>query len=532
MTNKTTTEALLPAAKSSRSGFSRRGFLQGVLLAGAGLAAPNLLPRGAWAQGKPGGKLIAALSDGASTDSLDPTTWGGNYFSSEFGSIIGDTLTVVDQKNSVVPWLAESFEAQDGAKTWVFKLRQGVRFQSGGTMTAADVVASYNLHRGPDSKSGSKAGLDIVDDILAEDDSTVVFKLKTGAADFPYETASYRVAIFPSKDGVADWSNGGTGPFKITNFEPGIKLQATRNPDYWNAETVFFDEIELLLVADAAARTNALLTGEVQYIDRADLKTIDMLKSNSDIEIDNVTGFSHIVATMNVTMAPFDNLAVREALKYAFDRQEILDKVLFGYGTVGNDNPFAPTLKFATNPEPVHGFDPEKARSILDTAGIKDLTIDLSTSSAAFGGAVDAAQLMQATAAKAGITINIVNEPADSYWDAVWMKKPFMLSYWGGRPTIDQHATQAYAADAVWNDTFWKVPRFDELLVAARAETDETKRAAMYAEMQQLLHDDGGQIVLAFNNYVTAHSKTVAHGDLNSNLDHDGTYMWRRWWNV
>lgn len=519
-----------PAEMMLACGFTRRNFIQSVLLASAALAGPAVFTGKAWGQGKPGGKLSAALSNGATTDSLDPTTWGTNYFTSEIGSIIGDTLTVVDATNSIVPWLAESFEPQDGAKTWVFKLREGVKFHSGGTMTAADVIASYNLHRGPDSKSGSKAGLDIVDDIQADGDNTVIFKLKSGAADFPYETASYRVVIFPSKDGVADWSAGGTGPFKITNFEPGVKLQAAKNPDYWGADSVYFDEVELLVVADSAARTNALLTGEVQYIDRADLKTIDMLKSNAEIEIDNVTGFSHLVATMNVTMAPFDNPAVREALKYAFDRDEFLEKILFGYGTVGNDNPFAPTLKYAIQPEPKHGYDPEKAKEVLAKAGIENLTVDLSTSTAAFDGAVDAAQLMQASAAKAGITINIINEPADSYWDAVWLKKPFMLSYWGGRPTIDQHATQAYAADAAWNDTFWKDPRFNELLVAARAETDETKRAAMYAEMQQLLHDDGGQIVLAFNNYVSAHSKSVAHGDLNSNLDHDGTYMWRRWW--
>ena len=62
---------------------------------------------------------------------------------------------------------------------------------------------------------------------------------------------------------------------------------------------------------------------------------------------------------------------------------------------------------------------------------------------------------------------------------------------------------------------------------SARFETDEAKRGAMYAEMQQLLHDEGGQIVMLFNNYVSAHSKKIVHGDLNSNLDHDGTYKWR-----
>ncbi|MCX8509586.1 MAG: ABC transporter substrate-binding protein, partial [Rhodobacteraceae bacterium] len=294
-------------APKGAGGMSRRNFMQFALATGVTFAASQaFMATELRAQGKPGGTFKAALSNGASTDSMDPTTWGSNYFTSEFGALFGNTLTVVDDTNTIQPSLAESFAPSEGASVWTFKLRQGVKFHNGATMTAADVVASYKLHMGEDSKSGSKAGLAIIKDISAPDDATVVMTLNSGAADFPYETASYRVAIFPSKDGVADWSTGGTGPFKVTNFEPGVKLQAERNPDYWDAANVYFDGVELLVVADAAARTNALLTGEVHYIDRVDLKTIDMLTANPDVEIDNVTGFSHLVATMDTTQAPFD----------------------------------------------------------------------------------------------------------------------------------------------------------------------------------------------------------------------------------
>ena len=120
---------------------------------------------------------------------------------------------------------------------------------------------------------------------------------------------------------------------------------------------------------------------------------------------------------------------------------------------------------------------------------------------------------MQAQAKAAGIDINVIREPDDSYWDNVWMKKPWCMSYWGGRPTCDWMFSDRLAADAAWNDTFWKNARFNELLSAARAETDDAKRAAMYAEMQQILHDDGGMIVLMFNNYVCGYSTKIAHGE-------------------
>jgi peptide/nickel transport system substrate-binding protein len=88
----------------------------------------------------------------------------------------------------------------------------------------------------------------------------------------------------------------------------------------------------------------------------------------------------------------------------------------------------------------------------------------------------------------------------------------------------------AYAADAAWNETSWKNPRFNELLVAARAETDDTKRAGMYAEMQQLLHDDGGLVNLDFNSYVDAHSRALAHDEMASNWPMDGQKIAERWW--
>ena len=139
---------------------------------------------------------------------------------------------------------------------------------------------------------------------------------------------------------------------------------------------------------------------------------------------------------MNVTVAPFDNVNVRMALKYAIDRKAIVDKVFYGHGTPGNDNPIAPTIQFAIDPQPRHDYDPEKAKAYLKKAGLDSLKVDLSVADAAFAGAVDAALLYKDSAAKAGIDINVIREPDDGYWDNVWLKKPWCMSYWNGRPTV------------------------------------------------------------------------------------------------
>ena len=510
---------------------SRRDFIQFVMASGVTLAAAQaMFTRAARAEPKQGGTFKAAVGHGQTTDSLDPATWSNGFTFAWGKSVMGAPLVQISPKNEIIPHVAESFEPTDGAKKWVAKIRKGITFHNGKTLTADDVVATINYHIAPDSKSPAKGVLSNLVSVKTDGPDTVVFELSGGNADFPYLVSDYHLAIYPSEGGKIQWDKGiGAGPYILESFEPGVKLTAKRNPNYFGK--TYFDAVEVLSIIDVAARTNAYLSGEVHFIDRADLKTIDMLKNAPDTSLYNVSGTALYSAPMLVDQAPFDKLEVRQALKWAINRQELVDKILYGYGSAGNDNMLAPSLKYAIQPEPVYTYDPEKAKSLLKKAGMENLTVDLSASDAAFPGGVDAALLMAEQAKAAGITINVVREPNDSYWDNVWIKKPWCQCYWGGRPTADAFLSISMAADAAWNDTKWKNPRFNELLVAARAETDEAKRQAMYAECQQLMHDDGGQVVLMFNNYVGALSNKIGHdGSFNTDFDHDGGFMYERWW--
>lgn len=508
---------------------SRRDFMQFALATGMTLPAANLLfTQAARSEAKKGGNFKVAVGHGQTTDSLDPATWS-NGFTFHLGrSLTGAPLVQVSAKNEAVPHVAESFEPSDGAKKWAFKIRKGITFHDGRALTPDDVVATINYHIGKDSKSPAKAVLSGITGVKADGDN-VIFDLDGGNADFPYLLSDYHLCIYPSKDGKIEWEKGiGAGPYALKSFEPGVKLTAERNANYF--KDTYFDSVEMLSVIDVAARTNAYLSGEVHYINRADLKTIDMLKSAPDTELYNVSGSAHYSAPMHCDAKPFDNVDVRQAIKWAINRQELVDKILFGYGSAGNDVPISSAIKYAVNPEPVYHYDPDKAKSLLKKAGLENLKVDLSASNAAFPGGLDAAQLMAEQAKAAGIEINVVREPDDAYWDNVWLKKPWCLCYWGTRPTADMFMSVSLAEKAAWNDTNWKNPRFNELLVSARAELDDKKRADMYKEAQQLVHDDGGQVVLMFNNYVGAMSSKIGHNEFNSDLDDDGGYMWERWW--
>jgi len=211
---------------------------------------------------------------------------------------------------------------------------------------------------------------------------------------------------------------------------------------------------------------------------------------------------------MHCDTAPFQNADLRLALKYAIDRQAILDKVLGGYGTIGNDYPVNSNYALAPTDIEQRPYDPDKAAFHFKKSGL-DRSIQLLTSDAAFPGAVDAAILFQQSARKAGITIDVKREPEDGYWTNVWNKQPFCASFWGGRPTQDSRYSTSYLSTAEWNDTRFKRADFDKIVLQARSELDEAKRKVLYRQLALMVRDDGGLILPVFNDYIMASSKTL-----------------------
>jgi len=159
------------------------------------------------------------------------------------------------------------------------------------------------------------------------------------------------------------------------------------------------------------------------------------------------------------------------------------------------------------------------------------LSVDLHVSNAAFNGAVDAAQLIQASAKGAGIDINVVQEPADGYWSNVWLKKPWCASYYSGRATEDWMFSTAYESGAPWNESRWEDARFSELMLAGRKELDSAKRRVIYHEMQQILSERGSTVIPMYANFVDAASTALTHGEnLGNNYQMDGSRFAERWW--
>jgi peptide/nickel transport system substrate-binding protein len=511
-------------------GVSRRGVLQGATALGAAAMLSPLGARRAAAEPKKGGTLRIGIAGGSTTDSLDPATWA-ELFVQVFAACRHCYLTEIAADGSLIGELAESWEPSADAATWRFKIRSGVTFHSGKSLTPDDVVASINHHRGADSKSAAKPIVDPIKDITVDGDN-VVFTLAAGNADFPFIMSDYHLAILPGTDGKIDvTSTDGCGGYIVDSWEAGVNAKVKRNPNYWKEGRAHFDAVELYSILDASARQNALITGEIDVIDKVDLNTVGLLSRAPGVTILATTGSQHYVFPMDTRAAPFSDNNVRMALKHAIDRQEMVDKILSGYGSIGNDHPIGPSDQFYAADLEQTTYDPDKAKFFLKQAGMDSLTVDLSVAEAAFSGAVDSGVLYSEKAAACGITINVVREPNDGYWDNVWLKKPWCASYWGGRPTADWMFSTAYAAGAPWNESYWDNARFNELLLAARSELDTEKRRGMYHEMQMLCQTEGGTVTPMFASYVMAHSDKVATPEkVGANWSLDGFRAVERWW--
>jgi len=482
-----------------------------------------------------GGKFTAGLNGANTSDSWDGRTHADMFMIGAGMGAVFDCLTENGADGSLKGELAESWEASPDAKVWTFNLRQGVTFHNGKSFGADDVIESLQLHVAEGSKSGAQPIVSAITEMKKITEHQVQFTLASGNADFPYLMSDYHLLIYPAGQIEEAIAKGiGTGLYEVVAFDPGVRFVGKRYENHYKGDSAgFFDEIEFIAINDNTARMNALLTGQVDAINRIDFKGEALLNANPAVRVQEVTGNQHYTFPMHTNTAPFDDVHVRQALKYGINRQEMVDKILLGHGQVGNDSPIGPANQYYNADMEQLAYDPDKAKFHLQQAGLDSLSVDLSASNAAFEGAVDAAQLFQASAAAGGININVVQEPADGYWSNVWLKKPFCACYWSGRATEDWMFSSAYEAGAPWNDTMWGHDRFQELLLTARAELDSDKRRDQYGEMQQILSTEGGALVPMFANYVQAVNNRIASPDVVGNLwQMDNCRMAERWWAV
>ena len=447
---------------------------------------------------KKGGKIRVAVGAGSTADTLDPAKGGGiaDYVRHY---MFYNCLTTIDTKLAPQMELAESISTKDAA-LWTVKLRKDVRFHDGKALTPADVVYSLMRHKNPATASKVKAVADEIVEVKATGPNEVQIKLNSPNVDLPALLGTSHFAII--KDGTTDFTiANGTGPYKCKEFKPGVRSISVRNDDYWVPGKPYLDEIEYFSIPDEAARVNALLSGDVQLVNAINPRSAPTVTAAAGYTLfESKTGhYTDII--MRDNLGPVKNPDFVMAMKYMLDREQMRKVAMRGFGIIANDQPVQPTNRFYLAGLPQRAFDLDKAKFHLQKSGMAGATLPVVASTAA-NGSVDMAQILQLSAQKVGLTLDIKRMPADGYWSNHWAKHPLSFGNISPRPTVDLMFTLFYKSNASMNVSGWKNEQFDQLLDLARAETNEAKRKQMYGDMQVMVHEQCGVGIPMFINSI------------------------------
>ena len=470
---------------------------------------------------KKGGRLSVAHSVHGPADTLDPirNTSTVDYLRSR---MIYGSLVRLDDKLQPQPELAISFEPNETATEWTFRLRQNVEFHDGAAFTADDVIYSMNRHIGPASRSLAKTLVGGVKGWKKIDRHTVKAILNTPNVDLPTILGTFHFKIV--QDGETDFmSPNGTGPFQFKVFEPGVRSIATAFDNYWG-DGPFVDEIEYFAITDDLRRITALTTGEIDIIGDLPTNSIRQVQAAKGIDVWSVESGAYYDIMVRKDMAPGNNADLILAMKYLFNRETLADKILGGFGGPGNDQPIGPAYADHCSDFALRPFDVDQAKFHLKRAGMAGVQIQIQAAEVG-PGIVDMCLLLQREASKIGLNVEVQKVSSDGYWGSVWLKSPICVAAWNMRPTANAMLSLAYHSEAEWNESRWKSPHFDQLLVASRGETDEKSRKQMYCDMQEMVYSSAGTIIPVHRAFVGAHKSTVK-GLTNSPLAPLGGCEW------
>jgi peptide/nickel transport system substrate-binding protein len=405
--------------------------------------------------------------------------------------------------------LAESFSPSADGTEWTFNLRPGVKFHDGAELTPADVIYTYKRLLDPATASPGADELSVIksENIRADGPHKVVFKTEKPIAQLPLLLAS-KYALIVRDGSTADAlkaNSNGTGPYKIAGFQADAPRSVLRkNEQYWQPGKPSAPCVELSGVQDPITRATAIQSGEADILIAADAATLPQLKADPNIQLLEAKGALLMSMVMMVDQPPFDDPKVRQALKLVVDRAAMVQLVTLGFGVPGNDNTVPPTSPLAIRTDPIPQ-DIEKAKALLAEAGQADrLTVDLWTGATDLvPGMLAMVQAYKEMAAQAGITVNVQTAPSNSFWDDIYLKQPFVTSYWYTRHPVSSMSL-AFRKDAQYNETHWRRDDFDKLLDEAATALDPAQSAELYKQAQEIIKNEGGQIVPVFASLVAA----------------------------
>ena len=456
---------------------------------------------------------------GPSGKSLDPAKASNGWYASEAGII--ETLFVLDTNMKLQPWLAESF-ANVTPLIWEVRIRDHVLFHTGAPLTARSVKTS--LERLIDEKSdGFNKRIQILLDIKSIDvtgDRSLTVETRHPNAGFIYNLTSPETAIVD----VSGKKMAATGPFLLEKVVPNEKVVVNAFGGYWGGKPKL-GQAELFVIKNPVSRMLAFESGKIDMATNfPELDALRLMKAgNARIEHRPTARLCFFF--VRVKDGPLADPKIRSALNYAIDRPQILDSVMGGIGGSIGGSVFPDILPWCNTALLPRGYDPAKAVSILESAGIKDLDGDgirekdgrplrLNMWTYETRAALKPTlELIRSQFNRVGIDAQIrVTKKGSPINQAMRQGRVHLnLQMWNTAPQGDPDAflSDVFMTGARSNFMGYSNPELDRLLQEAKTCFDSARRAVLYNQAQQIIYEENPVIVLFHKSLITAMSDRV-----------------------
>lgn len=462
-------------------------------------------------------------AQGADVTSLDPHQ-GKETPAVEVTCQIFDTLVVVNpETNEIEPQIAESWEQVDEL-TYVFKIRQGIKFHDGSDLTAEDV--KFSLDRAINSAAVSYI-VDFIDTVTVDDEYTVTVKTKAPYAPALRNLAIPFAAIVPKAVVEADeaafiLNPVGSGPYQFVEWKQNDHVTLKAFDDYYAGKPAT-ENLIMKVIPETSQRSIALETGEIDLAYDMAVNDVAKLKDSTELTVYEIPSLTCWYISMNMNKEPFNNPLVREALSYAIDRQLIIDTINAGSGQPA-DAIIAPGV-FGYYSTGVREYDPEKAKELLAEAGYPDgfetsLWVNDNQSR------IEMCQAIQNMFQQIGVECAVEVLEFGSYISRTTNGEHDMAYFGWTTSSADadysyyslEHSTQQGAAG---NRSFIADPEVDALIEEARTNSDEATRTELYKELAIKLDEINNNIPVFYSSINVGASQKVEGFVMDANGYHN-----------
>jgi peptide/nickel transport system substrate-binding protein len=479
----------------------------GGLLAACGSSSTSTPAAPAASKPKRGGTITFASTGGGSADTLDGNNCVTNLDFARAPQLY-DTLMAFDKNAVPQNSLAEEVTSNSGATEWTIRVRKGVEFHNGKTLTIDDVL--YTFNRIVKNKYSAASGLASFDLKNAKklDQYTVRIPMLAAYSIVPISlVGNGEMSIVP--EGYDPKHPVGTGPFKYQSFTPGNQSVFTRNPHYFVTGQPYVDKLVIVDYSDETSQVNALLSGQATCVDQLSVASVATVKSGGKIA-NTWPGPGWVPFTMRLDVAPFNDVRVRQAMRLVVDRPALQKAVYGGFGFIGNDI-FGRTDPLYDTSLPQRHQDIAQAKALLKKAGKEGMTATLTTGPIKTG-AVEMAQVLKQQASAAGININLNSITSGAFFGPNYLKWPFAQDWWSGYPYLRQ-AGYSMVPGAPWDETHWDTSPYGShylsLYKQALSTIDKAKQEELAHELMKIDYDSGGYIIPAFNPVIVGQSPSL-----------------------